>query len=95
MAFMFIKQFGVIFVLAAAACCAQATKQAPKQEYGVGWQPEFAFTAREAMMLAEATPAEKFTWRPAPGVRSIGEVYVHIAIAHFYFLSSCGVKVDM
>jgi hypothetical protein len=26
--------------------------------------------------LAEATPADKYTWRPAPDVRSIGEVYL-------------------
>lgn len=28
--------------------------------------------------LAQAMPAEKYSWRPAPGVRSVGEVYVHI-----------------
>ncbi len=36
--------------------------------------------------------AEKFSWRPAPGVRSIGEVYMHIAIANFYLLSVTGPK---
>jgi uncharacterized damage-inducible protein DinB len=33
--------------------------------------------------LAEATPADKFTWRPAPEVRSIAEVYLHVAAANF------------
>jgi len=33
--------------------------------------------------LAEAMPADKFAWRPAPGVRSVGEVYAHIAQANF------------
>ena len=28
--------------------------------------------------LAEAMPADKYGWRPAPGVRSISEVYMHI-----------------
>jgi uncharacterized damage-inducible protein DinB len=28
--------------------------------------------------LAQAMPADKYSWRPAPGVRSVGEVYVHI-----------------
>jgi uncharacterized damage-inducible protein DinB len=32
--------------------------------------------------LAEAVPAEKYTWRPGEGVRSIGEVYLHIAAAN-------------
>jgi len=42
--------------------------------------------------LAEATPAEKFAWRPAPGIRSVSEVYMHIAIANFYLLSVTGPK---
>jgi uncharacterized damage-inducible protein DinB len=28
--------------------------------------------------LAQAMPAEKYGWRPAPGVRSVGEVFVHV-----------------
>ena len=35
------------------------------------------------LSLAEATPAEKYTWRPGPGVRSIAEVYLHIAALNF------------
>ena len=33
--------------------------------------------------LAEAVPAEKYTWRPAEGVRSISEVFLHVASANF------------
>jgi uncharacterized damage-inducible protein DinB len=29
--------------------------------------------------LANAVPADKYSWRPAEGVRSIGEVFLHIA----------------
>ena len=29
--------------------------------------------------LAAAMPQEKYTWRPAPGVRSVSEVFMHIA----------------
>jgi uncharacterized damage-inducible protein DinB len=42
--------------------------------------------------LAAATPADKFSWRPAPGVRSMSEVYMHIALANFYLLSVTGPK---
>ena len=35
-------------------------------------------------------PPERFAWRPAPGVRSVSEVYMHIAIANFYLLSVTG-----
>lgn len=33
--------------------------------------------------LANAIPADKYSWRPAPGVRSVGEAFQHVA-AEFY-----------
>jgi uncharacterized damage-inducible protein DinB len=42
--------------------------------------------------LAEATPADKFSWRPAAGVRSTSEVYMHIVDANFYLLNVTGPK---
>jgi uncharacterized damage-inducible protein DinB len=33
--------------------------------------------------LAEATPADKYGWRPADGVRSAGEVFMHVAAANY------------
>jgi uncharacterized damage-inducible protein DinB len=57
-----------------------------------GYDGEWGHVSRQLIALAEATPAEKFAWRPAPGVRSTGEVYMHIAIANFYLLSATGIK---
>jgi uncharacterized damage-inducible protein DinB len=33
--------------------------------------------------LAEAIPADKYTWRPGPEVRSIAEVFLHVAAANY------------
>jgi uncharacterized damage-inducible protein DinB len=33
--------------------------------------------------LAEAIPAEKYAWRPAPDVRSFAEVFLHVAAANY------------
>jgi DinB superfamily len=33
--------------------------------------------------LAETVPADKYKWRPAEGIRSIGEVYAHIVAANY------------
>jgi len=33
--------------------------------------------------LADAIPAEKYTWRPAEGVRSVAEVFLHVATANY------------
>ncbi|MBZ5603833.1 MAG: DinB family protein [Acidobacteriia bacterium] len=82
------------FAAFAVVFAASAFAQAPA-EFGMGWVPEFHASTKELVSLAEATPAEKFAWRPAQGVRSISEVYVHIAVAHMFFLTTCGVKADM
>ncbi len=33
--------------------------------------------------LAEAIPAEKYNWRPAPDVRSVAEVFLHVSAANY------------
>ena len=50
------------------------------------------YAAKQLVSLAEAVPAEKYSWRPAPGVRSVSEVYMHVALANYYLLSLTGVK---
>jgi uncharacterized damage-inducible protein DinB len=42
--------------------------------------------------LAEAIPQEKYSWRPAEGVRSVSEVVVHVAGGNYYLPSFIGVK---
>jgi uncharacterized damage-inducible protein DinB len=69
-----------------------ALAQTIPPELGQGWLPEFTLTSRQLLELAEATPAEKFGWRPAPGVRSISEVYMHVAVGNYWLLDQAGVK---
>jgi uncharacterized damage-inducible protein DinB len=57
-----------------------------------GYDGEWRHVSSQLIALAEATPAEKFSWRPAPGVRSTSEVYMHIVDANFYLLSVTGPK---
>jgi uncharacterized damage-inducible protein DinB len=57
-----------------------------------GYDGEWRHVSRQLIALAEATPEEKFAWRPAPGVSSTSEIYMHIALANFYLLSVTGPK---
>jgi uncharacterized damage-inducible protein DinB len=57
-----------------------------------GYDGEWKHVSQQLIALAEATPAEKYSWRPAPGVRSTSEVYMHIVDANFYLLSVTGPK---
>ena len=42
--------------------------------------------------LAETMTQEQYAWRPAEGVRSVGEVYMHAAGANVLFLGIIGVE---
>jgi uncharacterized damage-inducible protein DinB len=75
---------------AALALLAVAQQKIPPG-IGKGWLPEFDHAATQINALAEATPADKFGWRPGAGVRSVSEVYVHLAMANFFLLSQTGV----
>jgi uncharacterized damage-inducible protein DinB len=57
-----------------------------------GYDGEWKHVSQQLISLAEATPAEKYAWRPAPGVRSTSEVYMHLVIANYYLLSVTGPK---
>jgi uncharacterized damage-inducible protein DinB len=42
--------------------------------------------------LAEAIPAEKYTWRPAADVRSFAEVFLHVSAANYNLYGLVGAK---
>ena len=59
---------------------------------GEGWNGEFDHAARQITQLAEAIPADKYSWRPGAGVRSVAEVLMHIAVANHFLLGPTGAK---
>ncbi|HWP37569.1 MAG TPA: DinB family protein, partial [Gemmatimonadales bacterium] len=42
------------------------------------------------MQLARAIPADKYDWRPGAGVRSVGEVFKHVAADNWLLASAAG-----
>lgn len=48
---------------------------------------------KKFLTLAEAMPADKYGWRPGEGVRSVGEVFAHVAQANYMLPSLLGTKV--
>ncbi len=57
-----------------------------------GYDGEWTHVSSQLVALAEAIPAETFAWRPAPGVCSTSEIFMHIALANFYLLGVTGPK---
>jgi hypothetical protein len=70
----------------AAPLAAQAT---PDRESAVEFRKQFMTDLdtlnSKVMALANAVPADKYNWRPAPGVRSFGEVFMHIASEYYVY----------
>lgn len=88
------KRFASALVFTALVLTASVSlAQAP----ATGFRGDFLFqqtgVEKEILGLAEATPAEKFSWRPGEGVRSVSEVYMHLVGANYMLPSFAGVKV--
>jgi len=64
--------------------------QVPSDGVWQGYDGEWKHVSQQLVALAEATAADKFAWRPAPGIRSTSEVYMYIVDANFYLLSVTG-----
>jgi uncharacterized damage-inducible protein DinB len=80
-----------LFLLSLFLSASALPAQAPEGIWQ-GYDGEWRHVSHQLIALAEATPADKYSWRPAPGVRSTSEVYMHIAISNFYLLSVTGPK---
>jgi uncharacterized damage-inducible protein DinB len=86
------KRF-LLFVLLGAVLNSTTAMRAQTDGLWEGYDGEWAHVSSQLISLAEAIPADKYSWRPAPGVRSVSEVYMHIALANFYLLSITGPKI--
>ncbi len=87
----------VAAALAAVAPAATAQGMAaaaaePTTGYRAEFLKEMKYFEGRFTQLAEAIPAEKFTWRPAEGVRSVSEVLLHIAGANQGLPGMAGIK---
>ncbi len=88
------KRLASALVLTALVLTASAaTAQTPTTGFRADFLFQQAGVEKELLGLAEATPAEKFAWRPAEGVRSVSEVYMHLVGANYMLPSFAGAKV--
>jgi hypothetical protein len=69
--------------LAAGVAAAQAPDRASAVEMRKQFMADLDTLHVKFVALAEAFPADKYAWRPAPGVRSVAETFMHVA-SEFY-----------
>lgn len=77
----------LIVSMAATLPLAATTALAQVAPKGTGFKAEYLAELTVAedhlVRLAEAIPADKYAWRPAAGVRSFSEVFLHVAGSNF------------
>jgi uncharacterized damage-inducible protein DinB len=83
---------GVVSTAAAQVAAASSTPAGPTSGYRAEFLNEMKYFESRFTQLAEAIPAEKFTWRPAAGVRSVSEVLLHVAGANQGLPQFAGIK---
>ena len=80
-------RIAVFSMVAALAVLTMSAAPALAQNATTSAKDEMLFWIADAQeklaALAEATPADKYGWRPAEGVRSTGEVFMHVAAANY------------
>lgn len=86
----------VAALLTAPLALAQEGAAAPTADDGLRASALNLFdrTAGHVVELAEAMPAEKYDWRPAEGVRSVGEVFLHIVGANYFLSGQLGLAAE-
>jgi uncharacterized damage-inducible protein DinB len=80
-------------LLAALAVPARADEAAPVRGPRAAVRSAIIDARDKILDLARAMPAEKYDWRPGPGVRSAGEVYRHVAQGNYFLCTFLGIKV--
>jgi uncharacterized damage-inducible protein DinB len=72
-------------------CCFAQQRSAAAAGFQSDYLNDFDATRAHVVQLAEAIPAAKYAWRPRSAVRSVGEVYMHIATGNYLLLGIAGV----
>jgi len=73
----------------AAAAGSAAAQAVPNRESALEVRKRFVedldTLQSKFLALANAFPADKYAWRPGPGVRSVGEVFMHVASEYYVY----------
>ncbi len=75
------------------AAAAPATAAAPARAFQSDFLGLLDDAQKKILSLEEAIPQDKFKWRPASGVRSISEAFLHIAYGNYRLTKAATGKV--
>lgn len=70
----------------------EAMRYVPLASFRATWRGEFEASARKIVALAEAMPAESFSWQPMEGVATVAAAYMHIARYNYLLPGNIGIE---
>jgi len=79
--------FAITALVAAAAALSSPVPAAPQDtpDFRAEFMGQFGASARKLVALAEAMPAESYSWTPMEGVLNVARVYMHIARYNYMY----------
>lgn len=84
-----LSRYSLVAASLIAGAAPLAAQAIPDRESAVEFRKQFLNDLdtlhSKVIALANAVPAGKYDWRPAPGVRSFGEVFMHIAAEYYVY----------
>lgn len=81
------KILSVMLVVLVSLCWMPSLQAQDSNNFKKQFSQHFDYASR-VLSLAEAMPADKYSWRPEEDVFSVERVYTHIARYNFYYLES-------
>jgi uncharacterized damage-inducible protein DinB len=90
--FLAVTMLGLVSPGAAQTQSTPAAPSAPHSGPRAEFLQELSYYEERYTRLAETVPADKYNWRPAEGVRSIGEVFAHIVAANYGIARALGTQ---
>lgn len=84
----------LMLALVALPVLAEDAKEPVGEDYEDSFLRDYNRVNDKLLQLAEAIPAEKYSWSPTPEVRTISEVFIHVTLANA-FLSNRAAGIEM
>lgn len=80
----------VLVLMTAVLVCGagSAFGQGPPEDFRQEFLAQFNASSRKIVSLADAMPAEKYSWSPSEGIMSVSDVFMHVARYNYYYPES-------
>jgi uncharacterized damage-inducible protein DinB len=87
-----VLSLGLLLIVTPVFAQSPQTAPAPVSGFRAEYLEQIDEVGKKLVELSEAVPADKYSWKPAEGVRSVSEVYVHVAVGDYFLTKLVGMS---